>query len=80
MLGIKSTVFMPEGAPIPKVRATEAYGADIVFHGQYLDQALVAARAFAEETGAVLIHPFDHTDIVTGQGTCGLEIVEQVPE
>ena len=43
LLGIKSTVFMPEGAPIPKVRATEAYGADIVFHGQYLDQALVAA-------------------------------------
>ena len=80
LLGIKSTVFMPEGAPIPKVRATEAYGADIVFHGQYLDQALIAARAFADETGAVLIHPFDHTDIVTGQGTCGIEIVEQVPD
>ena len=80
LLGIKSTVFMPEGAPIPKVRATEAYGADIVFHGQYLDQALVAARAFAQETGAVLIHPFDHVDIVTGQGTCGLEIIEQVPD
>ena len=80
LLGIKSTVFMPEGAPIPKVRATEAYGADIVFHGQFLDQALVAAKAFAEETGAVLIHPFDHPDIVIGQGTCGLEIVEQVPD
>ena len=79
-LGIRSTVFMPEGAPIPKVRATEAYGADIVFHGQYLDQALVAARAFAQETGAVLIHPFDHVDIVTGQGTCGLEILEQCPD
>jgi threonine dehydratase len=80
LLGIKSTVFMPEGAPIPKVRATEAYGADIVFHGQYLDEALLAARAFADETGAVLIHPIDHADIVTGQGTCGLEIVEQVPD
>ncbi len=80
LLGIKSTVFMPEGAPIPKVRATEAYGADIVFHGQFLDQALVAAKAFAEETGAVLIHPFDHPDIVIGQGTCGLEIVDQVPD
>ncbi len=80
LLGIRSTVFMPEGAPIPKVRATEAYGAEVVFHGQFLDQALVAARAFAEETGAVLIHPFDHADIVVGQGTCGLEIVEQVPE
>jgi threonine dehydratase len=80
LLGIKSTVFMPEGAPIPKVRATEAYGADIRFHGQFLDQALVAARAFADETGAVLIHPFDHRDIVIGQGTCGLEIVEQAPD
>ena len=80
LLGIKSTVFMPEGAPLPKIRATEAYGADIVFHGQYLDQAMIAAKAFAEETGAVLIHPFDHTDIVAGQGTCGLEIVEQVPD
>jgi threonine dehydratase len=80
LLGIKSTVFMPEGAPIPKVRATQAYGAEVVFHGQYLDQALEAAKAFAEETGAVLIHPFDHADIVIGQGTCGLEIVEQVPD
>jgi threonine dehydratase len=80
LLGIKSTVFMPEGAPIPKVRATEAYGADVVFHGQYLDEALVAAREFADRTGAVLIHPFDHVDIVAGQGTCGLEILEQVPD
>jgi threonine dehydratase len=80
LLGIKSTVFMPEGAPIPKIRATQGYGADVVFHGQYLDQALVAAREFADRTGAVLIHPFDHVDIVAGQGTCGLEILEQVPD
>jgi threonine dehydratase len=80
LLGMKSTVFMPEGAPIPKVRATQGYGAEVVFHGQYLDQALVAAREFADRTGAVLIHPFDHVDIVAGQGTCGLEILEQVPD
>lgn len=80
LLGIKATVFMPEGAPIPKVNATQGYGADVVFHGQYLDEALIAARAFAEETGAVLIHPFDHPDIVAGQGTTGLEILEQVPD
>ena len=61
----------PRAPRSPRSNATEAYGADIVFHGQYLDQALVAARAFAQETGAVLIHPFDHVDIVTGQGTCG---------
>ncbi len=44
LLGIKATVFMPEGAPIPKEKATRAYGADVVFHGRYLEDALVAAR------------------------------------
>jgi threonine dehydratase len=80
MLGIKATIFMPEGAPIPKEKATRGYGADVVFHGQYLEDALARAREFSEETGAVLIHPFDHTDIVTGAGTCGLEILEQAPD
>ena len=80
MLGIKATVFMPMGAPIPKVNATRGYGADVRFHGEYLTQALVAAKEFADETGAVFIHPFDHTDIVAGQGTVGLEILEQAPE
>ena len=79
-LGIKSTVFMPEGAPIPKEKATRGYGAEVVFHGRYLEDALVAAREFAEQTGAVLIHPFDHADVVAGQGTLGLEIIEQAPE
>nr|WP_221634264.1 threonine ammonia-lyase [Nocardioides luti] len=80
LIGIPSTVFMPEGAPIPKEKATRAYGADVVFHGRYLEDALVAAHAFAAETGATLIHPFDHVDVVAGQGTVGLEILEQVPE
>ncbi len=80
MLGIRSTVFMPEGAPIPKERATRAYGAEVVFHGAVLEESLAAARAYAEETGAVLIHPFDHVDIVAGQGTLGLEVLEQVPD
>ena len=80
LLGIRSTVFMPEGAPIPKVQATRAYGAEVRFHGSSVDEALQAAQAFAEETGAVLVHPFDHPDIVAGQGTVGLEILEQVPD
>jgi threonine dehydratase len=80
MLGIKATVFMPEGAPIPKEKATRGYGADVVFHGRYLEHALARARQFAEETGAVLIHPFDHLDIVAGQASCGLEILEQAPD
>jgi threonine dehydratase len=80
MLGIAATVFMPTGAPIPKVQATRGYGADIRFVGTTIDECLVAAREFEAETGAVLIHPFDHTDIVAGQGTVGLEILEQRPD
>ncbi|MGI8645982.1 MAG: threonine ammonia-lyase [Nocardioides sp.] len=80
LLGVKATVFMPEGAPIPKINATMGYGAEVIFHGQYLHHAMVAARRFEAESGAVLIHPYDHVDIVTGQGTCGLEILEQAPE
>ncbi len=80
LLGIKATVFMPGGAPIPKEKATRGYGAEVVFEGHTVDDALVRAKAFAEETGAVLIHPFDHFDIVAGQGSCGLEIMEQAPQ
>lgn len=80
LLGIKSTVFMPFGAPIPKENATRGYGAEVRFAGRSLDEALVHARAYATETGAILIHPFDHVDIVSGQGTCGLEILEQAPD
>jgi threonine dehydratase len=79
-LGIEVTVFMPEGAPIPKEKATRAYGANVVFHGRYLEDALKEARAFQERTGAVLIHPFDNAEVVAGQGTVGLEILEQAPE
>ena len=60
--------------------ATRGYGAEVVFAGTYLEQALAAAREFAERTGAVLIHPFDHEDVIAGQGTAGLEILEQVPD
>ncbi len=80
MLGIKAVVFMPFGAPIPKLKATRGYGAEVRFHGQTVDQALVEARAYADSTGAVLVHPFDHEDIVLGQATCGAEILEQCPE
>ena len=79
ILGIGATVFMPEGAPIPKENATRAYGADVRFTGASVDDALGAAKEFAASTGAVLIHPFDHPDVVAGQGTLGLELVEQVP-
>ncbi|WP_290515511.1 threonine ammonia-lyase [Aeromicrobium sp.] len=80
LLGIKATIFMPVGAALPKVAATQGYGADIQFHGTGVTEALVPAREFAERTGAVLIHPFDHEDIIAGQGTAGLEILEQCPD
>ena len=80
LLGISVKVYMPVRAPMPKVQATKAYGALIEQVGETLDESLVHARAWADETGAVLIHPFDHDHIVTGQGTCGLEILEQCPD
>jgi threonine dehydratase len=79
-LGIKSTVFMPIGATIPKVEATKGYGADVEFFGSSIDEALTAAQEFADRTGAILIHPFNHNDIVAGQGTLGLEILEKIPD
>ncbi|MGX6749603.1 threonine ammonia-lyase [Streptomyces xantholiticus] len=80
LLGVRSTVFMPVGAPLPKVAATREYGADVRLQGQVVDETLAAAEDYARETGAVLIHPFDHPDIIAGQGTVGLEILEQCPE
>jgi threonine dehydratase len=78
--GTSATVFMPVGAPLPKVAATKGYGASVQLVGATVDEALVAAREFAERTGAVFIHPFDHPDVIAGQGTVGLEILEQVPD
>ena len=80
LLGIQATVFMPEGAPLPKVSATKGYGAAIEYAGTSVDDALVAATDFARRTGAVLIHPFDHPDVIAGQGTVGLEIIDQCPD
>jgi threonine dehydratase len=78
--GTKATVFMPNKAPLPKIAATRSYGAQVHLHGTVFDETLAKARAFAEATGAVFIHPFDHPDVIAGQGTVGLEILEQVPQ
>ncbi|WP_055492274.1 threonine ammonia-lyase [Streptomyces sp. TP-A0356] len=80
LLGVHSTVFMPKGAPLPKISATREYGAEVRLHGQVVDETLAAAQEYAAGTGAVFIHPFDHPDIIAGQGTVGLEILEQCPE
>src|SRR5690625_6996332 len=79
-LGIKAHIFMRCGASVPKLRATQAYGAEVSQKGHTIDDSLQYAREFEKEAGSVLIHPFDHEDIVAGQGTCGLEILEQCPD
>jgi len=79
-LGIHATIFMPVGVAIPKFQATRAYGADVVLSGSIVDETLRAAADFAADTGAVLIPPFDHPDVVAGQGTLGLEILDDVPD
>jgi threonine dehydratase len=80
LLGVRATVFMPEAAPLPKVAATRGYGADARLGGHSLTEALVAAAEHAERTGAVFIHPFDHPDVIAGQGTVGLEVLDQCPD
>lgn len=80
LLGLDAVVYMPVDAALPKIAATKEYGAEVRLHGHGVDEALVEARAEAERTGRVLIHPFDHEDIVAGQGTLALEILEQVPD
>jgi threonine dehydratase len=79
-LGIHATIFMPVGVALPKLQATNAYGADVVLRGVIFNESLEAARDFAEKSGAIFIPPFDNHDVIAGQGTVGLEIWDQVPD
>jgi threonine dehydratase len=79
-LGIKATIFMPIGASLPKVQATKGYGAEVVLTGATFAEALKASQEYAAKKGAVFIPPFDHIDVVIGQGTVGLEVLEQLPD
>jgi threonine dehydratase len=80
LTGAQSLVFMPTGAPLPKIEATKAYGAEVRLVGLNVEDALREAERECAASGAVLIHPFDHRDVIAGQGTVGLEILEQVPD
>jgi threonine dehydratase len=79
-LGIHATIFMPIGVALPKLQATRSYGADVELRGHSVSEPLRAAAEFAETTGAIFIPPFDHVDVVAGQGTLGLEILDQRPD
>jgi threonine dehydratase len=79
ILGIHSTIVMPEGVSLAKQMATQAYGGEIVLYGQNTDEALGYANELAKG-GKSLIHPFDDEQVIAGQGTIGLEILKEVPE
>lgn len=79
-MGIKSVICMPDGAPISKVEATKALGAEVVLVPGAYDDAYARACQICEETGATMIHPFNDDEVIAGQGTIGLEILEQLPD
>lgn len=75
---IRSTVFMPAAASLPKVEATKRYGAEVVLTGADFGEAFDAATEHATHQGSVFVHPFDHPHVIAGQGTIGVEIAEQL--
>src|SRR5436190_5095396 len=78
--GIKATIFMPQDAPMAKVEPTKNYGAKAELRGASFEEALAAALAYVESTGATFVHPYEDEKVIAGQGTIGLEIVDQVPD
>jgi threonine dehydratase len=79
-LGIPATIVMPKRTPLIKVSNTERYGATVVLHGANYDDAMAEAFRFRDESGATLVHAFDDPRVIAGQGTIGLELLEQAPE
>ncbi|HET6922102.1 MAG TPA: threonine ammonia-lyase, partial [Anaeromyxobacteraceae bacterium] len=77
---VEATIIMPETTPITKVANTRAHGAKVVLHGSSYDEAYAEARRLEKEEGLTFVHPFDDPAVVAGQGTMGLEILEQVPD
>src|ERR687897_2553630 len=78
--GIHATIFMPQDTPVAKVEATQNYGARIELGGEMFDDAHENARSYAETSGATFVHPFEDERVIAGQGTIGLELVEQLPD
>ncbi|MFP7298482.1 threonine ammonia-lyase [Neobacillus niacini] len=80
MLGVNCTIVMPKGAPLSKVLATKQYGAEVVLEGATFDDALAYALELKEQRDATFIHAFDDEAVIAGQGTVGLEILDQLPD
>ncbi|MDY5481764.1 MAG: threonine ammonia-lyase [Veillonella caviae] len=79
-LGIKATIVMPKHTPLIKVNATRQYGADVVLYGEIYDEAYQKAMELQKEHGYVFVHPFDDEDVIEGQGTIALEVLEELPD
>jgi threonine dehydratase len=80
LTGREATIFMPRGAALPKVEATRNYGAVVRLEGEMVDECIEAAKVFAAATGAIYVPPFDDPEVIAGQGTIGLELMEEAPE
>jgi threonine dehydratase len=79
-LGVRARIYVPLDAPMAKVEACRNYGAETQMAGAYFEEALAAALADVEDTGATFIHPYEDALVIAGQGTIGLELAEQVPD
>jgi threonine dehydratase len=79
-VGVPATIFVPQDAPMAKVEAARSYGARVEMRGARFEDAIVAARAHVEETGALFVHPYEDETVIAGQGTLGLELVDQLPD
>jgi threonine dehydratase len=80
LVGVKSTIVLPEFAPLTKIIATRNFGGEVILKGKSFDEAVAYSRQVQEEKGFTYVHAFDDELIIAGQGTCGLEIVEEKPE
>jgi threonine dehydratase len=79
-LGLRAVIVMPRFTPGVKVERTRSFGAEVVLHGDTLDEARAHAYALAEQQGLTLVHPYDDEDIIAGQGTLGVEMLQAVPD
>lgn len=79
-LGYKVSIVMPKATPLTKITATESWGGEVTLHGDYFDEALDLAKKQAKEKNAIFVHAYDDEDVIAGQGTLGLEILEQFPK
>lgn len=80
LLGVRAVIYMPESTPPQKVFSTRDYGAEVVLEGKNFDEACAAAVRQAEATGALFVHPFNDPLVMAGQGTIGLELLEELPD